>query len=48
LTTVGVFQVGLGVVMTFRDVRSYPLLFGLSSFMYRMELPDENSRVLWN
>ena len=40
MTTVGVFHIGLVVVMTFGDVRLYPLLFGISSFLCRMELPN--------
>ena len=39
MKTVGVFQVGLGVVMAFGVVRPYPLLLGLISFTCRMELP---------
>jgi len=38
--SVGVIQFALGVVMTFGDVRSYPLLFGLGSFMFRKKWPD--------
>ena len=50
----GFIQVGLGVVVTFGDVRSYPLLFGLGNFICRTKLPDREqscpmeAAVLWS